>query len=227
MARTTGTSTARTAEDLLRSTTADLAPDPAANRFVPLVARGAATPAALLALVLEQRHVIPADRRAFEHLVTRSAEDPECAAFFSALAAGESLAGDRLGALVTALGADRAAADAYEPLAGCQAYPAYVAWLALNAAPSDAVLALSANFSAWGGYCATIAGGLRAHYGLTDTACGFFDFFAEPAPDLDRLATDAVRAGLASGRLTERTARAHGRLLQGYEAMFWDTLADL
>ncbi|MFF2848070.1 transcriptional regulator [Streptomyces sp. NPDC058001] len=227
MTRTTGTDTAHTAKELLRSTTADLAPDPTANRFVPLVARGAASPAALLVLALEQRHVIPADRRAFEHLVTRSADEPESAAFFSALAAGESLAGDRIGALVTALGADETVAEAYEPLAGCQAYPAYVAWLALNGAPSDTVLALSANFSAWGGYCATLAGGLRAHYGLDDAACGFFDFFATPAPDLDRLATEAVRAGLASGRLTERTARAHGRLLQGYEAMFWDTLAGL
>ncbi len=46
---------------------------------------------------------------------------------------------------------DEAEAASYEPLPGCQAYPAYVAWLALNASPADVVLALTANFSAWGG----------------------------------------------------------------------------
>lgn len=34
---------------------------------------------------------------------------------------------------------------------------AHVAWLALNASPTDVVLAITANFSAWGGYCGTLA----------------------------------------------------------------------
>lgn len=123
-----------------------------------------------------------------------------------------------------ACGVDEARTRAYEPLPGCQAYPSYVAWLALNASPTDTVLAITANFSAWGGYCATIAEALRTHYGFKDNDCAFFDFFAQPSPELDRRATAAVRAGLDGGFLSEERAHAYGRLLQGYEATFWATL---
>ncbi|GGR06074.1 hypothetical protein FHS37_003933 [Streptomyces griseostramineus] len=214
----------RTARDLLETTTRDLAPDPRANPLVPLIARGEADRDVLAALALEQGLVIPADRRAFLHLADRSAAEPHCAAFFTALAEGEALAEEHLEPFAAACGVDAARADAYDPLPGCQAYPACVAWLALNAAPADAVLAVTANFSAWGGYCATIAKALRTHYGFTDEACAFFDFFAEPAPDLDRTARAAVRAALDTGSLDEHRARRHGRLLQSYEAMFWAAL---
>ncbi|MZF89024.1 transcriptional regulator [Streptomyces sp. SID5643] len=211
------------ARDLLRTTTAALAPDPDTNPLVPRIAAGTAPRTALAALALEQTWVIPADRRAFEHLAVRSAAaDPAAAAFFSTLAQGEALAGERLLAFARACSAQEAS---YEPLPGCQAYPAYVAWLALNAAPADVVLALTANFSAWGGYCATIATALREHYGFTDEACAFFDFFAEPSPDLDRLSAAAVEAALDAGRLDEERAHTYGRLLQTYEAMFWDALS--
>lgn len=216
------------ARDLLKTTTAALAPDPHANPLIPRIAAGTAPLTTLAALALEQTRVIPADRRAFEHLAERSrATDPESEPFFAALALGETLAGERLGALVRACGVDEAGEASYAPLPGCQAYPAYVAWLALNASPADVVLALTANFSAWGGYCATIAEALRDRYGFADEACAFFDFFAEPSPELDRLATAAVQAGLDAGRLDQARAHAHGRLLQTYEAMFWSTLGDM
>ncbi|MFD5480216.1 transcriptional regulator [Streptomyces hawaiiensis] len=212
------------ARDLLRTTTAALAPDPGANPLVPRIAAGTAPRATLAALALEQTWVIPADRRAFEHLAVRAeAADPEAAAFFTTLAQGEALAGERLVAFAQACGAEEAS---YEPLHGCQAYPAYVAWLALNAAPADVVLALTANFSTWGGYCATIATALREHYGFTDESCAFFDFFAQPSPDLDRLAATAVEAALDAGRLDEQRARTYGRLLQAYEALFWSALSE-
>jgi hypothetical protein len=100
-----------------------------------------------------------------------------------------------------------------------------VAWLALNAEPAAAVLAILANFAAWGEYCATIAAGLRKHYGFDDEACGFFDFFATPVPELEEQALAAVQAGLDSGVPLD-AARDHGRLLQSYELLFWNTLAD-
>ncbi|WP_329548974.1 transcriptional regulator [Streptomyces sp. NBC_01356] len=217
----------RTASDLRGSITGKLAPDPHANRLLPLIARGAAQRSTLAALALEQRHVIAADRRAFLHLAQRPDAGPESAAFFAMLAEGEALAEDRLGAYTAACGADEALAAAYEPLADCRSYPAYVAWLALNGSPADVVLALSANFAAWGGYCATIAEALRRHYGFEDEACGFFDFFAEPAPELERKALAAVQAGLDAGRIDEDEAYRYGRLLQGCEAKFWHALWEL
>ncbi|MEV7346763.1 transcriptional regulator [Streptomyces sp. NPDC093544] len=217
----------RTATDLRESATGKLAPDPHANRLLPLIARGAAQRSTLAVLALEQRHVIAADRRAFLHLAVRPDAGPQSAAFFATLAEGEALAQDRLGAYAAACGVDEARAAAYEPLADCQAYPAYVAWLALNGSPADVVLALSANFAAWGGYCGTIAEALRSRYGFDDEACGFFDFFAEPAPELERLALSAVQAGLDAGRVDEDEVLRYGRLLQGCEARFWHALWEL
>ena len=65
----------RTARELLESTTGKLAPDPHANRLLPLIGRGAARRDTLAALALEQRLVIAADRRAFLHLAERSAAE--------------------------------------------------------------------------------------------------------------------------------------------------------
>ncbi|MET7983610.1 transcriptional regulator [Streptomyces sp. NPDC005281] len=224
----------RTARELLEGVTGKLAPDPHGNRLLPLIARGAAQPGTLAALALEQRHVIAADHRAFVHLAQRSAAgtktsaaDPATAAFFELLAEGEVVAGDRLGAFAAAVGADEARAAEYEPLADCQAYPAYVAWLALNGEPADVVIALGANFAAWGGYCETITEALRSHYGFDDETCGFFDFFAEPAPDLENRALAAVQAGLDADRITLDDVLRHGRLLQAYEAKFWHALWEL
>ncbi|TLS43669.1 transcriptional regulator [Streptomyces montanus] len=217
----------RTARELLETITGKLAPDPHANRLLPLIGRGAAQRDTLAALAMEQRHVTDADRCAFLHLAQRSAAEPECAAFFTLLAEGEALAQDRLGPLLAACGADEARVAEYEPLAGAQAYPAYVAWLALNGDPVDVVLALSANFAAWGGDCATIAEALRRQYGFDDEACGFFDFFAEPAPDLEQQAVAAVQAGLDAGGIHEDEVHRYGRLLQSYESMFWHTLWEL
>ncbi|MYS95063.1 MULTISPECIES: transcriptional regulator [Streptomyces] len=215
------------ARDLLQTTTADLAPNPRSNPLVPRIADGTAPRSTLAALALEQSWVIPADRRAFEYLAERSlVRDPEAAAFFRTLAEGEALAEEQLSTFAQACGVDETRTAEHEPLPGCQAYPAYVAWLALNASPADVVLALTANFSAWGGYCATIARALRTHYGFTDEVCAFFDFFAEPSPELESQATAAVRAGLDAGRLDERRAYRYGRLLQTYEAMFWNALSE-
>lgn len=243
----------RTARELLVSTVRKLVPDPHANRLLPLISRGAAQRSTLAALALEQRHVIAADRRAFLHLAERCATGakasaaadsavpgravpdaaaaegpaPESAAFFEMLAEGEALAQDRLGVFSAAVGADAAQAAGYEPLADCQTYPAYVAWLALNGSPADVVVALTANFAAWGGYCARIAEALRHHYGLGEEACGFFDFFAVPAPELEQRALAAVQAGLDTGRVDEDEVLRYGRLLQGCEARFWHALWEL
>ncbi|GAA0584796.1 transcriptional regulator [Streptomyces crystallinus] len=216
-----------TARELVETITAELAPAKDANRLVPEIASGTATLRTLGALALEQRHVIGSDLRAFTFLADRSARsgNPACAEFFGSLAAGETLALERLGAYEAACGLDAQSVGRYEPLPGCQAYPAWVAWLALNGEPPLVALALTANFAAWGGYCATVAEALRDRYGFSDEACGFFDFFAGPAPELERQALAAVASDVPS-EAGAALARRYGRLLQSYEAMFWNTLAD-
>jgi hypothetical protein len=98
----------------------------------------------LRAFAGEQRAIITSDRRSFEHLA-QPFPQPPAGASIRDLAAGEAEALrllERLGAAV-GLGAD------YEPLASCQAYSAYVAWLALNASPADVALAFLANLESW------------------------------------------------------------------------------
>ncbi|MFF5142704.1 transcriptional regulator [Streptomyces sp. NPDC013157] len=216
-----------TAAEVLKKTRSELAPEANANPLVPLVASGRASRETFAALALEQHRVIPADRRAFLHLAQRAVEEPAAAGFFTMLAEGEEQAAERLGAFTEACDVDDERRQAYEPLPGCQAYPAYISWLALNADPTDALLAVTANFATWGTYCATIAHALREHYGFTDEACAFFDFFAAPAPALDEQAEAAVQAGLESGRLDEKRVYTYGRLLQAYEEMFWTSLRTL
>lgn len=213
----------RSASELLDSIRHELAPEDGENRFIPLVEQGKAPLAAIGALAAEEQRIVASDWRSFLTLAARAPE-PAARGFFTGLAQGESLAMPMLAPLAEAAGLDTDAQRAYRTQPGCQAYPAFVSWLALNAEPAAAVLAILANFAAWGGYCATIGQALRKHYGLDDTACGFFDFFAAPAPELEEQALAAVQAGLDAG-VPLAGAVEHGRLLQSYELMFWNTLA--
>jgi hypothetical protein len=212
------------AANLLETIRRELAPADDENRLVPLIAEGQAPLAVLAALAAEQHHIITSDRRSFLTIAARSS-DAASIDFFTGLAEGESLALAKLPAFAAAAGMDDAGLRLYEPQPGCQAYPAYVAWLALNADPAEAVLALLANFAAWGSYCATVSQALRKHYGFGDDSCAFFDFFAAPAPELEEQALAVVQVGLDAGAPLLH-ARRYGRLLQGYEVMFWNTLAE-
>ncbi|KNB53439.1 transcriptional regulator [Streptomyces caatingaensis] len=214
---------ARTAREVLEDAAREPAPGADDNPVVPLIARGGAPRAVLAALALEQHHVIAADLISYRHLATRAAGSgsPAAAAFFAALADGEETALCLLGPFAAACGLDEAAVRAHEPALACQAYPACTAMLALGAEPADVVVALSVNFATWGGFCREVARALRSRYGFPDEAYGFFDLFARPDPEGEARALAAVEEGLADGRLTERLAWRYGRLLQGYEAMFW------
>jgi hypothetical protein len=212
----------RSAQDLLDTIRAQVAHE-GENRFVPLVAQGDAPVAAIGALAAEERRIVASDWRSFLTLAARAPE-PAARGFFSALAQGEGLVLPMLTPLAGAAGFSEADVQAYQPKPGCQAYPAFVAWLALNAEPAAAVLAMLINFAAWGEYCSAIGQALRKHYGFDDEACAFFDFFATPVPELEEQGLAAVQAGLDSG-ISLDAAREHGRLLQNYELMFWNSLA--
>ncbi|MFE7527272.1 transcriptional regulator [Kitasatospora sp. NPDC057542] len=201
---------------------AELAPGDTAPALVTALADGTAPHSVLAELAAQQHRIIRSDRRSLLLLASRCADRP-VGAWFATLAEGESAALRTLPALGAAAGLDRGALESRPPLPGCQAYPHYLAWLALNSEPAAAAAALVANFAAWGGYCATIAQALRHQYGFTDETCAFFDFFAQPAPELEQQAADA----LGPDRLDEPTlaaAREYGLLLQAYEHLFWDTL---
>jgi thiaminase len=210
--------------DALELVRRQLAPAEGANRLVPLVAEGRLPRERLAALAGEEYRIIASDRRSFLVLAARYPEPP-AGDFFTGLAQGENLALPLLVAFAGALGLGEKDLRAYEPKAGCQAYAAYVAWLALNGSQGDVALALVANFAAWGSYCAALADGLRRNYGLDDEACRFFDFFAAPVPEVEQQALAVAEASLEAGQPPE-SARRHARLVQAYELMFWNTLAE-
>lgn len=216
---------AESARRLLESVREELAPAESENRLVPLIERGDAAPAVFGTIAAEETHIVRSDWRSLHLLASRSTEQT-AREFFAGLAQGEGLALAKLPALAAAGGLDEAALRDYEPLAGCQAYPSYFSWLALNGEPADVIVGVVANFAAWGDYCGRIAAAMRSKYGFEDEACAFFDFFATPVPEAVEQAIAAVQAGIDLGRSNEREARRYGRLFQTYELMFWNTIAD-
>ncbi len=160
----------------------------------------------------EQRAIITSDRRSFEHLAQRFPQPP-AGVLFRKMAAGEAYA-LQLHEPFAAVGL----ADDYKPLPGCQAYPAYVAWLALNGSPADVALAFLANLETWGRSCARMCDALRPRYGTY--AVAFFEFFAAPPARVEERALALIATGEAA------SARRAAGLLQAYELLYWDTLAD-
>ncbi len=191
---------------------------------MPLIASGAAPRSVFATIAAEESRIVRSDWQSFLTMAARCTEQ-HSRELFAGLASGEGMALGHLDKLVAATGLDDAALADYQPMAGCQAYPAYMAWLALLGEPADVVVALIANFAAWGSYCATIAGAMREQYGFDDDACGFFDFFATPVPEIEEQAVAALQAGIDAGRHSGE-AFTYGRLFQSYELMFWNTIAD-
>ncbi|QWF78623.1 transcriptional regulator [Amycolatopsis sp. CA-230715] len=212
----------RSAREVLDTVRQELLPSEGDNRLVPLIEQGRAPRSVFAALAAEEYRIVTSDWRSFLALASR-ADERNAREFFAGLAQGEGIALGKLTALAGAMDLDDAALRAHRPRAGCQAYPAYVAWLALNVSPADAVVAMVSNFAAWGSYCATIAQAMRTRYDFDDEACGFFDLFGTPLPDDQAVA--AVQAGIDSGALSDDVSE-YGRLFQSYELMFWNTIAD-
>jgi len=210
--------------DLLEMVKRELAPA-GENRFVSLVSEGRLPRERIAAVAAEEYWIGESDRHSFLFLAARFPQPP-AVDFFLGLAETEGPARSRLLLLADALGLTEEQLAQYEPKPGCQAYAAYVAWLALNASQADAALALVANFAAWGSYCGAVAQGLRAHYGLDEEAVAFFDFFAAPAPEAEQLASAVARHSLGGGDKLPDSTRRHARLVQAYELMFWNTLAE-
>src|SRR5438034_2795290 len=91
----------------------------------------AALPRSLERFTGEQYAILTSDRRSFAQLAARfPAGGP--GDLFLALAEGEGQALERLHLLAEELGLDEHRLRRHEPLPAAQAYPAYVAWLALN-----------------------------------------------------------------------------------------------
>lgn len=173
----------------------------------------------------EQYHIIQSDLRSVALLVNRFGSAPS-GPFFQALLSGEAAALAALRAFADAVGLTESRLQAYEPDPGAQAYPAYMAWLALYGSDAEVAAGFLVNFAAWGANCGRMSRALRARYRLGKAETAFFDLFASPPAEFERGALAVLESGLERGaepRLIKRAAR----LLQGYEKLYWDTLLAL
>jgi thiaminase len=213
------------AADLLAETRSELAQIEQAIRghpFLDALAGGRAGRDSLTALAGEQWTIIASDRRAFGLLASRF---PRGLAgdFFLSMAQGEGEALSLLRGYAVWAGLDEAALERYEPRPRCQAYTAFVSWLALNGGRADVALAFVANLAAWGENCGRVGRALREAYDAGEEDTAFFDFFASPPEGFEEQALAVIDEGLAGGESPLRAKRA-ARLLQAYELMFWDAL---
>jgi thiaminase len=178
----------------------------------------------LHALAGEQHAIVSSDRRSFALLATRFPSGL-AGEFFLGMAQSEGLALHKIRGLAGWLGLTDDDLRAHELHPGAQAYPAFVAWLALNGSRAELVLAFLANLAAWGENCGQVAAALREAYGAGDDAVAFFEFFANPPEDFESRALAVLGEGLAAGD-SPMLARRATRLLQAYELSFWDALSE-
>jgi thiaminase len=215
------------ADKLLESARAELAGAETAirgHRYLELLSAGDVPTERLRDIAGEQRHVIASDQRSFAQLAARFTAPP-AGGWFLSMAQGEAEALLLLEGYDTWLGLDEEWLRSYEPDPRAQAYPAFVAWLALNGSIAAVSLAFLANLAAWGENCGRVAAALRERYGAGDEAAAFFEYFAAPPPGFQEGTLAVVQAGLDGGD-DPVAARRAARLLQSYELLFWDALAD-
>jgi len=170
----------------------------------------------------EQYYIINSDLRSIAVLISRQGHLASRDYFLGALQ-GEATAREALLAFARALQVGEGDLRAHEPLPGCQAYPAYIAWLALYGSDADFAAAFLVNLPAWGSNCARMSAALKAKYGVSAESVLFFDLFASPAPEFEEDSLRVIQDGLDRGLDPQAVARA-ARLVQAYELMYWDTL---
>lgn len=173
----------------------------------------------------EQYYIIKSDLRSIALLINRQGHGPSRDYLLGALQ-GEAAAIDALLVFAQALGMREDDLRAYDPLPGCQAYPAYVTWLAAYGSDADFAAAFLVNLPAWGRNCGRMSAALKDKYGLSAEAAAFFDLFASPPPEFEENSLRVIQAGLNRGVDPRGVARS-ARLIQAYELMYWDTLYEV
>ena len=171
----------------------------------------------------QQTHIIDSDLRSVAFMVARASSD-RSRGFFIELLEGERAALRALGSFAAAVGLAPSTPGADEPLPGAFAYSAFVAWLSLYASEAEFAGAFLINLPVWGANCARMAEAIPGNYGLAEEDVAFFTLFATPPPGFEERAASVVAEGLAHGVIPAKIRRA-AALLQGYELLFWDTLA--
>jgi thiaminase len=208
--------------DIVGRARTEIAKQATGNRFVDLLEAGAVPEERLRWLAAELTRLVASDQRSQALLASRFPAPP-AGDLFLTLAQGEAEALRLLGDFTAAVGVGEAELAAYEPLPLAQAYPAYLAQVAMYGSSSAMALALLANVDDSGGTYARVAAALRSRYGMDEKAVGHFLFFAETPRELLDQAGEVLAAGLANGEDADEAVRT-ARVVAGLETAFWDAL---
>jgi len=171
----------------------------------------------------QQYHIISSDLRSIAMLISRHGM-LQSRGFLIDVLQGETAAMDALPAFAAALGLSASDLEAFEPTPAAHAYCTFVAWLALYGSDAELAGAFLVNFPAWGANCGRMRRALHESYEFAESALTFFDLFAS-MPPFENEALTVIQNGLDRGVPAQLIHRA-ARMLQGYELMYWDAMAD-
>ena len=194
------------------------------HRYVAALENAKVPRESLVMFALQQHHIIASDLRSIALILARHGNLPSRPYLLNVLQ-GENNAFEALDKFAQALGISGETLRGSEPIPAAFAYSAFLAWLGMYGSDAEMAGALSLNFAAWGTNCGRISAALKAGYGLKPDAVTFFDLFANLPPAGDA-AVGVIQGGLDRGVPAAAVARA-ARMLQGYELMYWDAMADV
>ena len=175
----------------------------------------------------EQYHIVAADTRSMERMVSRSEGNDVIRDYFEFFYEGEKVARGKLLAMAKSMKLSESDLENYEPQANAQGYPSYLCRLAHYGEAPQIAAAVAVNFPAFGKMCLGLEDALKKNYNMKEEDVDFLRFFG--AGDLDDGAMKVIEAYRTDekGKLNEieyKDIRRAVRLLQAYEVMFWDSV---
>ena len=171
--------------------------------------------------VCEQYHIISNDRRNFAFMISKTSSDVASILFTDCLAA-ELDALVNLTIMADELVVDKRKIEAYEQLAGCQAYTNYLTRLAVYGSDAEILTALLIDLPVWGANCSKMSSILKKNYGFTDNSCVFLDKFASPlSEDFVSKSKELIDSTISQ---SYKSICAAAGLILDYELYFWDTI---
>ena len=171
----------------------------------------------------EQYHIITSDLRSIAGLLSRHGQLPS-RPWLLAVLQGEAAALDALFTLAKKLSMSESDLKTFEPSPAAHAYCTYVAWLGIYGSDGELAGAFLVNFAAWGANCGKMSKALQDHYGLTKEEVAFFELFSQMPPSENQI-LGVIQGALNRGVEPALIHRAT-RMLQAYELMFWDAMAE-
>jgi thiaminase len=171
--------------------------------------------------VCEQYHIITNDKRNFAFTISKASSDVASKLFIDCLDVELNALGN-LTIMAEELIIDKRKIEAYQQLAGCQAYTNYLTRLAVYGSDAEILTALLIDLPVWGANCSKISSILKKNYGFSEKSCIFLDKFACPLPEeFVNKSKELICIAILEHEKSLQTA---ARLILDYELCFWDTI---